>query len=259
MSPPRVLVLRAPGTNCDAETKFAFEQAGAHAEVLHLNRWMDSPELIQRVQILCIPGGFSYGDDVAAGRIFANQLRGRLGDQLQTFRDNGGLALGICNGFQVLLKAGLLDADDQQGPAATLTWNQSGRFLDRWVHLETASDRSVFLAGIESLYLPIAHAEGNFAVRDQATFDRLAKKGQFALKYCAAPTASPSTECSDYNPNGATGDVAGMCDASGQVLGMMPHPERFIERTQHPAWTRMPPFAEGDGLQIFRNAVRYFM
>ena len=253
MPQPRILVLRAPGTNCDAETRLAFEKAGGQAEVLHLNRWLEKPALIRDVQLLCIPGGFSYGDDVAAGRIFAVQLRRHLAEELQKFRDDDRLVLGICNGFQVLLKTGLLQADDQNGPAATLAWNESGRFIDRWVRLRSTGGPCVFLSGIESLELPIAHAEGNFRVRDQAAFDQLDQRGQLPLRY------QPSESDNDrYNPNGSMGDVAGMCDATGRLFGLMPHPERFVEPTHHPTWTRLPPIEEPDGMRIFRNAVRYF-
>jgi phosphoribosylformylglycinamidine synthase subunit PurQ / glutaminase len=248
---PRVLVLRAPGSNCDGEAAFAFERAGGAAEIVHLNRWLEAPRLVDQFQILCIPGGFSYGDDVAAGRIFANQLRHHLADALAAFRDAGKLILGVCNGFQVLIKSGLLDSDDATGQGATLTWNAGGRFIDRWVDLRVSGDRSVFLAGIERMQLPIAHAEGQFRARDEATLDRLERAGQLVLRY--------DSEKRDGNPNGAQRDVAGMCDPSGRVFGLMPHPERFIDPTQHPQWTRQEPRAEGDGLTLFRNAVRYFV
>ena len=255
--PPNVLILRAPGANCDEETAFAFEQAGARAERVHLNRWLESPQLAADYQILCLPGGFTYGDDLGSGRIFANQLRHHLADSLAKFRDAGKLILGICNGFQILIKSGLLDSDDQQGPGATLTWNSTGRFIDRWVHLRVTTDRCVFLKNIDRLHLPIAHAEGQFLGRDEPALDRLEQNDQLVLRYCEPATACDLT-FSAFNPNGAARNVAGMCDASGRVLGLMPHPERFIDRTHHPQWTRLPAFTEGDGLQLFRNAVEYF-
>jgi phosphoribosylformylglycinamidine synthase subunit PurQ / glutaminase len=263
--PPRVIILRAPGSNCDEESAFAFEKAGAVAERIHLNRWLESPQLAADYQILCLPGGFSYGDDLGSGRIFANQLRHHLADTLTAFRDAGKLILGICNGFQILIKSGLLDSDDSTGPGATLTWNASGRFIDRWVHLQSAGDRCVFLKNIDRMYLPIAHAEGQFVGRDDQTLDRLEQNGQLVLRYCdsaaacrSAPSSRPRGGLAPYNPNGAARNVAGMCDASGRVLGLMPHPERFIDPTHHPQWTRLPAIQEGDGLQLFRNAVQYF-
>jgi phosphoribosylformylglycinamidine synthase len=251
---PRVLVLRAPGANCDEETDYAFERAGAQAERVHVNRWLESPQLASEFQILCLPGGFSYGDDLGSGRILANQLRHHLSDSLAAFRDAGKLILGICNGFQVLVKSGLLDSDDERGPGATLTWNSSGRFIDRWVHLQVASDRSPFLNGIDRMTLPIAHAEGRFVARDDASLNRLESAGQITLRYCEGQCSSPLP----FNPNGAERDLAGLCDRTGRVFGLMPHPERFIDPTQLPTWTRMEPFEEGDGLKVFRNAVKYF-
>jgi phosphoribosylformylglycinamidine synthase len=247
MLAPSALVLRAPGTNCDAETAYAFELAGAKTATRHINRWLESPRLAEEFQILCLPGGFSYGDDIGAGRIFAARLNQRLHDALQEFRRRGGLILGICNGFQVLVQTGLLDHPDGPDRQMTLTWNDGGRFLDRWVDLETVGDRSVFLRGIAAVELPIAHAEGRFVARDAETFERLDQAGQLALRYRGGS-----------NPNGSQGDVAGACDATGRVLGLMPHPERCIDPTHHPQWTRRPPAAEGAGLQLFRNAVDYF-
>ncbi len=253
MAKPRILILRAPGTNCDVETAYAFEHAGGEATALHLNRLLESPQLAADYQVLCVPGGFSFGDDVAAGRIFANQIRHHLADVMQEFRAAGKLILGICNGFQVLIKSGLLDTDDERGALASLSWNDSGKYLARWVRVSVQGDRCVFLAGCDELQLPIAHAEGKFVVREEAAFQQLDSAGQLVLRYCEQPGSTD-----DFNPNGSAGDVAGMCDATGRVFGLMPHPERYIDPTQHPQWTRLPPRDEGEGLQIFRNAVRYF-
>ena len=249
----RVLILRAPGTNCDEETAFAFEQVGGLPEVLHLNHLLESPQLADDYQVLCIPGGFSYGDDVSAGRVFGNQIRHHLAQALQEFRAAGKLILGICNGFQVLMKSGLLDTDDAEGPAASLCWNQSGRYIDRWVHLQADGSRCVFLSGIAKIFLPIAHAEGQFVVRDESSLQRLQDAGQLVLRYVDGPAGGES-----FNPNGSVADVAGMCDSSGRVFGLMPHPERFIDPTHHPQWTRREDHGEGEGLQLFRNAIRYF-
>lgn len=268
----RVLILRAPGTNCEGETAFAFEQAGARADTVHLNRLLENPQLAGQYQILCIPGGFSYGDDISAGRIFGTQMRQHLGDTLRQFKDAGKLILGICNGFQILIKSGVLLPDRAAEPIATLTLNESGKFEDRWVHLRVAGPKCVFLQGIERMYLPVAHAEGKFVARDEATIKRLDEAGQLVLRYAAADSARPMVaamhaqspvpspeplvpypEC----PNGAQLCVAGMCDESGRVFGLMPHPERHIDPTQHPRWTR-ERHERGDGLALFENAVRFF-
>jgi len=260
MARPCVLILRAPGTNCDKETAFAFERAGAKAELLHINRLLENPKLFERFQILCIPGGFSYGDDVAAGRILANQLQHHLAEELAEFKAAGKLILGICNGFQVLLKLSiLLEPDPVEGPPATLTWNDSGRFEDRWVRLEVTGDRCVFLRGIESMYLPVAHAEGKFVVREPRVLGELQAEGRIVLRYRKLD-GQPADGPVPYpdNPNGSMGDTAGVCDSTGRVLGLMPHPERHIETSQHPHWTRGLAHGQGDGMRLFLNAVRYF-
>lgn len=255
MATPRVLVLRAPGANCDGETEFAFVRAGAEAERVHINRLREQPRMLQRYQVLVVPGGFTYGDDVGAGKILANQLSHFLGDALQRFRDANKLILGICNGFQVLLKAGLIIPPDEDGPLATLAHNESGKFEDRWIYLQANPAQCPFLAGYERLHLPVAHGEGNFLCRQSWILKGLEQTGQVVLRYVDAdgkPGPYP------VNPNGSPGDVAGVCDATGRVLGLMPHPERHILPTQHPRWTRLGLAEEGDGMRLFRNAVQFF-
>lgn len=270
---PHVLILRAPGTNCDLETAYAFQQAGATTERLHINRLLEEPGLFKRFQILCFPGGFSYGDDVASGRILANQMQHHLSEELMAFRDAGKLVLGICNGFQVLIKTGLLLNDvPGEEPSATLAWNNCGCFQDRWVRLVTCPrSHNVFLRGIEEMYIPMAHAEGRFAARDLETLKKLDTSGQLALRY-APLQRSPWDKESEQdaynahgilqfpdNPNGAMANTAGVSDLTGRVLGLMPHPERHITPTQHPQWTRRSTQPkEGDGMKIFHNAVEFF-
>ena len=250
MAQPNVLILRAPGTNCDQETGYAFESAGARASYVHINQLMESPALASEAQILCLPGGFSYGDDIAAGRILASQMQSHLADALGEFHAAGKLILGICNGFQILIKSGFLLPGDEDGLPATLTWNDSGRFIDCWVNLETDNEACVFLRDVDQMYLPIAHAEGKFVTRNESILDRLQKNHQLALKYV-----------SDYgsgNPNGSTADVAGVCDETGRIFGLMPHPERHLDPTHHPRWTREGLREHGDGYAIFANAVNFF-
>jgi phosphoribosylformylglycinamidine synthase len=255
MAKPRALILRAPGANCDGETEFAFQQAGALAERLHINRLREQPNLLHNYQILAIPGGFTYGDDVAAGKILASQLSHFLSDNLRRFRDEEKLILGICNGFQALLKASLLIPPDEDGPLATLAHNASGKFEDRWIYLQATSTKCPFLNDCARLHLPIAHGEGNFMCRQPWILHGLEQAGQVVLRYVDAegrPGPYP------VNPNGSQGDVAGVCDATGRVLGLMPHPERHVLPVQHPRWTRLGLAPEGDGLQLFRNAVQFF-
>ncbi len=303
MAAPRVCVLRAPGTNCDVETAFAFELAGGVAERIHLFRLLEDPSRLSRYQILCIPGGFSYGDDIGAGVIFSAQLRGHLGDALNEFLQRDTLVLGICNGFQVLLKSGILPDGTVHWPPvprsqapATLTWNDNGKYTALWVTLQVRSSRNVFLQGLERLELPVAHAEGKLVVRDPAVLDRWQQNEQVALCYtwrehlvgpvpsvagrsaAASSTAasggvagldSTSLDADDWsdwrkvlpyphNPNGSVANIAGLGDPTGRVLGLMPHPERFLFATHHPRWTRLGLTGDGEGLRLFRNAVEYF-
>jgi phosphoribosylformylglycinamidine synthase len=255
MATPKAIVVRAPGANCDAEAQFSLEQAGATAERVHINRLRQQPNLLRHAQILVIPGGFTYGDDVAAGKILANQFAHFLGDELRRFRDAEKLILGICNGFQVLLKAGLILPPDDEGPLATLAFNASGKFEDRWIYVQASPGKCPFLTGCDRFYLPVAHGEGNFICREAWMLRGLEQAGQVVLRYTDAegrPGPYP------VNPNGSQGNVAGLCDASGRVLGLMPHPERHVLPTQHPHWTRRGLAAEGEGLRLFRNAVHFF-
>jgi len=240
----RVLILRAPGTNGDQETAYAFQLAGAKSvEIAHLNRIFEKPEMLQLSEILCIPGGFSFGDDIGAGKIFAAKIQHSLYEPMQTFRTAGKLILGIGNGFQVLLKSGLLGEPGKM----TLTGNILPQSANRWVRLQTTPSKCVFLQGIETLYLPIAHAEGRFATQTPEDLSALQANQQLPL--CYVP---------EDNPDGSAGNVAGACDETGRIFSLMPHPERYIDPTQHPHWTRLDTRpSEGDGLALFRNAVRY--
>jgi phosphoribosylformylglycinamidine synthase len=265
MTSPRVLVLRAPGTNCDEETAYAFEKAGAVAERVHVNRLIENPTLKDRYQILCVPGGFSYGDDIAAGRILATRLRQHLSELVDAFahgnRDR--LILGICNGMQVLMRLGVLTEGlgKNDSASATLTWNNHGRFEDRWVNLVVDRTPCVFLRDIERLYLPMAHAEGKFVASSPEILDELRSQGRLAIRYANGSLGGIQDEVLPFpfNPNGADANVAGVCDVSGRVFGLMPHPERHIDATQHPHWTRRESQPEyGDGFALFRNAVEWF-
>lgn len=271
MSVPRICVLRAPGTNCDVETAFAFDSCGGGAERIHLFELLETPQRLDEFQILCIPGGFSYGDDIGAGVVFASHLRGHLGDAVGRFLNAQKLVLGICNGFQVLLKAGILPGGtaesllaERDQADATLTWNLNGKYTARWVHLKTATSSNVFLRGIEEIDLPIAHAEGRIVVRGEHVLNDWKRQGQIALTYAAdQDTASNGASGSvtdrwPANPNGSTWDIAALGDPSGRILGLMPHPERFLFGTQHPQWTRLGLNGDGDGRRIFQNAIDYF-
>jgi len=258
--PVKALVLRTAGTNCDEETQFAWEQAGAEAERVHVNLLLKDPRRLTRYQILTIPGGFSYGDDIAAGKIFANQIVHHLAEVVQEFLAADRLVLGICNGFQVLAKCGLLPGSDGArvtlAQKATLTSNDRGLFEDRWVHLRVDTDRCVFLEKGEVLDMPIAHAEGKFVPGNGTPIEALEAGGQIAVRY-VDPDGNTDAGY-PWNPNGSIGDVAGICDATGRIFGLMPHPERNVLPWHHPHWTRRGAAAEGDGLRVFRRGVAYF-
>jgi phosphoribosylformylglycinamidine synthase len=252
MSKVKVLVLRAPGTNRDGDTIFAFERAGAEITLAHVNQLIRRECDLFAHQIFVIPGGFSYGDDIASGKVLANELKLKFGEDVLRFVDDGRLVLGICNGFQVLVKSGILPRVKKgQTPRVTLTNNDSGKFECRWVYLGVnKKSPCVFTKGMEGIYVPIAHGEGKFAGDLNAITNR-----NIAVYYTDAQGNKEAGY--PYNPNGSAKDIAGICDDSGRIFGLMPHPEDHVIRTQHPRWTRERPEKFGDGMRIFTNAVSW--
>jgi len=256
----KALILRTAGTNCDEETAHAWELAGAQPERIHIRELAEKPDRLANASILTIPGGFSYGDDISAGKILAGQLVHYLADAIQEFVSAGKLVLGICNGFQVLVKAGLLpgnaDGTDKTHHAkttqrVTLTQNDSAKFEDRWVHLLSTGKASAFLPEGKILAMPIAHAEGKLVAADDTVRQDLLKRGHIAIAYCdenGQPGPYP------INPNGSEHHIAGLTDRTGRILGLMPHPERHVHPTQHPQWTRRPN-EKPDGRILFETAV----
>jgi len=262
---PKILILRTAGTNCDKETAFAFELAGGAAEFVHINELVAGKKKIKNYQILALPGGFTYGDDIASGKILANELRFKLNKDLLKFINDGKLIIGICNGFQILVKAGFLPAITEpktQNPEpiqATLTLNDSAKFEDRWVYLKKSKVKSK-KAKVECIWtkdlpeiieLPVAHGEGKFIPKDKDVLQKLWNNGQVVLQY-----TDNKGDLAGYpfNPNGAVDNIAGICDPTGRVFGLMPHPERHLSWQQHP---KRLVETEGDGLQIFKNAIEY--
>lgn len=258
---PRVLILRAAGINRDHDAALAIECAGGRPEIVHINRLIAGEQRLMDYAMLVVPGGFSYGDHLGAGKLLAVDLVHCLGEQIARFIADGRPVIGICNGFQALVKAGILPgvhpgAGGNAAQQVTLTDNASGRFECRWVHL-VADPNSVciFTRGIERpIQVPVAHGEGRFVARDDATLAALRAAGLVALRYVAADGGSPAYP---ENPNGSVDHIAGICNPGGNVLGLMPHPENATLPHQHPRWTREPLRNEGDGLIIFRNAIRY--
>ncbi len=251
MAKPKVCILRTAGTNCDKETAYAFESAGAQAELLHVNKIISGEKKLSEYRILVLPGGFSYGDDIAAGKILANELRCKLKESLGKFIGAGKLIIGICNGFQVLVKSGFLPGNQSFQQEASLIINDCGSFRAEWVWLKSPvpSRRSpvkcVWAGDLpEEIYLPIAHGEGKFVVGDKLVLERLKKNNQIVFKYTD-------------NPNGSVEDIAGICDITGRVLGLMPHPERHIDIWQHPRWEKTAGVKHGHGFLIIKNGVTY--
>jgi phosphoribosylformylglycinamidine synthase I len=248
----KTLILRAPGTNCDQETGYAFQQAGAATSLVHVNQLIRREEKLSGYQILVVPGGFTYGDDISAGKVLANELRLKLGEEIQGFVHRGGLIMGICNGLQVLVKAGILpEMDGGREPRLTLAANDSGRFECRWVYLRVnEKSHCIFTQGISHLYLPVANGEGK-VVADSETLARL----NVVLSYTdESGKVNPGYP---HNPSGSLEDIAGICDSSGRIFALMPHPERHLRSTQHPRWTREGLKEHGDGFKIFSNAVSW--
>jgi phosphoribosylformylglycinamidine synthase I len=264
-------VLRAPGINCDRETAQACRLVGFETDLLHINQLLKAPDRLLDYHLLVIPGGFSYGDDLGAGTLLAKNLVVHVGKQLQKFIDEGRLILGICNGFQVLVRAGLLpgkqtvSSDASQAPVTSLTYNTSAQFECRWVTLSTQRSSCIFTQGIDHpMELPIAHGEGQFVLADHTLLPVLQENGQIPLVYTSttwqiSPSSATSSSASllpyPENPNGSIGNVAGVCNAQGNVLGLMPHPERYIYTLQHPLRRGMEGY--GDGLLFFDNAYEY--
>jgi len=253
----KVLILRTAGTNCDGETAFAFEKVGGKVDLLHINELKLSPGKLAQYHILALPGGFTYGDDIASGKLLANELITTLRKEMDNFLREGKLILGICNGFQILVKAGLLPqlARSKRTIEATLTINDSTKFEDRWVYLKTLPGKCIWTKNLTPIiYLPVAHGEGKFIPGDERVLRKLKEKNLVVFQYV---DEAGTIRGYPHNPNGSVENIAGITNQSGRIFGLMPHPERHISFTQHPRWTRMKRKFQGEGLAIFKNGVDY--
>lgn len=271
MSKIRALVLTGYGLNCDHETAFAFKSAGALSQRVHINSLINGDVSLDNFNILAFVGGFSWGDDHGAGVIQAVRMKTRLGDNILKFIESGNLILGICNGFQTIVNLGLLPGfkNNYQNRCVALTWNDCGRFRNDWVYLKVNTDSPcVFTKGLTHMELPVRHGEGKF-LADESILKQISDQSMDVLQY-ALPDGNPAVNTFPFNPNGSLNDIAGICDPTGKIFGLMPHPEAFIHPTNHPDHTRfrqqatrtgknldqcgMPPL----GLKIFENAVDFF-
>jgi phosphoribosylformylglycinamidine synthase len=261
----------------------AWEAAGANPTLQHINAAAGNPSMLDEYQIVTIPGGFSYGDDIAAGTILAQRILHDLAEPLRELVERGGGILGICNGFQVLVKAGLLPGGDAGPAQVTVTFNDSARFEARWVRLEVCTDHCVFLAPAGEgspraagfsprdiagtshlpadepprryLDMPVEHAEGKVVTVSDTVTKQLQERGQIAVRYV---DADGRYDRYPANPNGSMAGIAGLCDPTGRIFGLMPHPDRHFDHAHHPLWTRRTPEGPPDGLTVFLNAVQYW-
>lgn len=267
MNKPKVLILTGYGINCEEETAKCFELSGGGVEIVHVNDLIDGMKKLSDYQILAFPGGFSYGDDTGSGNALANKIRNNLEDEVLNFARQDKLIIGICNGFQVLVNLGLVPAlNNNYGErSVALMHNKQARFECRWINIKNNSDKCIWTKGVEILHVPIAHGEGNFYAED-SVLEKLQANDQIVFRYTKPDGSSASGEF-PYNPNGSMEDIAGICDESGRILGMMPHPERFNSFVNEYGWEKKKEeliragreiLREGEGLKIFKNAIQYF-
>ncbi|MDR0915232.1 MAG: phosphoribosylformylglycinamidine synthase I [Endomicrobium sp.] len=251
----KVLILRVAGTNCEYETKFAFELCGAHVDCLHINKLIVTKTKMFEYDILVLPGGFSYGDDISSGKVLANELKNILGDQIRKFALSGKPIIGICNGFQVLVKMGLLPYSDRCDQVSTLYYNDSGQFECRWIYLRIEQESNcIWTKNLPNIItLPVAHGEGKFIPINIQLIDDLNINHQVVLRYSSQDGNIP-----DYplNPNGSISRIAGICNKQGNVFGLMPHPERYVLALQHPVRNNVKE-EYGYGKIVFQNAVNF--
>lgn len=264
----RALVIAGNGTNCEREVANACWLAGADCDIVHIAELLAGRARLDDYHFLNLAGGFLDGDDLGSAKAGANRLRHaavagsdeHLSDQIHRFIAAGKLIMGVCNGFQLMVKMGLLPAldGDYRTQSTTLTFNDGGRFEDRWVYLKADPDSPcIFTRGLQGIYLPIRHGEGKFVTATEAGLAAIEARHLGCLKYSDADYTAPVMDF-PRNPNGSTAAIAGLCDASGRLFGLMPHPEAYVHRTHHPRWTREDHLPEeGMGLWLYRNAVRF--
>lgn len=266
MKKVRTIVLTGYGINCEEEVAFAFDKAGSSVDIVHINDIIAGLKKLADYQILTIPGGFSYGDDTGAGNAYANKLRNHLENELREFFKKEKLILGICNGCQILANLGLIPAVDSKyfEVQVNFRYNSTCRYEDRWIDLKNCSKKCVFTKGIDLMHLPVAHGEGNFYAEPQ-TLEKLALSDQIVFRY-VKPNGFEANGEFPYNPNGSLQDIAGICDGTGRIMGLMPHPDRHLHFTNSDQWPLIKEMSfragrklseEGPGMQIFRNAVEW--
>lgn len=254
----KALIITGYGINCEEETAKAFQTQGGEADIIHINDLIADHKILERYQILAFPGGFSYGDDTGSGNALANKIRNNLQDDILKFAQGDKLIIGICNGFQILTNLGLVPEPTGERKVA-LMHNTSARYECRWVWLKNQNPNCIWTRNIDKIHLPIAHGEGNLYTEDPSQLN-------VVFTYCK-PDGSPANGEFPHNPNGAMLDIAGICDASGRIFGLMPHPERFFSFENEEGWELKKEALiregkaipkTGEGLKIFKNALDYF-
>jgi phosphoribosylformylglycinamidine synthase len=264
----KTAVLAGNGTNCEYETAYACEIAGSdQVDIIHISEFFSGKKSLNDYQFLVLPGGFLDGDDLGAAKANANRFlyakikdtERRFSDEIRKFIHDGKLILGICNGFQLMVKLGILPGFERRyfEQTTTLTYNDSGKFEDRWCYLKiNKNSKCIYTKNLEFIYLPVRHGEGKFIPKNSQTLERLNQQGQISIQYIDPKSKVPTMEY-PYNPNGSVQAIAGICDETGRIFGMMPHPEAYLHYTQHPKWTRLPLPEKGDGYYIFKNAIEF--
>ncbi|MHA1681412.1 MAG: phosphoribosylformylglycinamidine synthase subunit PurQ [Promethearchaeota archaeon] len=257
MKKPQAIVMMFPGTNCNSETRLGLEMAGFNVVESHVNEILGGDTKLEDFHLLALAGGFSYGDDIASGKVAANKLMYSIREQMLDFAEEN-LIIGICNGFQILVKAGLLPALRKRYEIqATLTYNDLGHFYCNWIKIKNFNkSKCIYTRGLETLDVPVAHGEGKFLLANEGDYKTLEENDQVVFRY-VRPDASPAAGAFPHNPANTSDDIAGVCDPSGRILGMMPHPERYLFKQNHPQWTAGKGSDEENGLQIFKNARNY--
>jgi len=267
MATPKALVITGYGINCEEETAFVIRKSGGEAVIMHINDLIENPKKLEEYQMMAFPGGFSYGDDTGSGNALANKIKNNIAEEIIEFAKKDKLIIGICNGFQILSNLGLVPGlnGNYSDRKVALMHNKTARYECRWVHLKMTSQKCIWTKGIDQIHVPIAHGEGNFYT-EQETLEQLKAGDQLVWKY-VKEDGTPANREFPFNPNGAMEDIAGICDESGRILGMMPHPERFFCFTNEDGWEKekekliregktLPK--DGAGLILFKNAVNYF-
>lgn len=265
---PKALIISGYGINCETESAYAFEKAGAECDIVHVNDLISGRKKIADYDILMFPGGFSYGDDTGSGNAFANKIKNNLWKDILEFIDSGKLILGVCNGFQIMVYLGLFALPSKYYGKVTnaLTSNTNNRYECRWVHIKNSSSNCVFTEGIALTHLPVAHGEGRFYCPGK-TYEELKNNNQIVFTYCNG-NGEDADGVYPLNPNGSLNDVAAICDKSGRIMGMMPHPERALYPHNEPDFhlkkeiakrenKKMPEVIETN-FMIFKNAVNFF-